>query len=540
MKKKPDNSLRPELPRQAKARRVVINDITGRKSANSLLDTVIDSSPFAMWISDREGMVIRTNRSLRETLNLTDEQLIGKYNVLKDANLEMQGVMPMVRAVFEMHTPARFIIPWKASNAGDVDFTGGRDLYINVSIFPILDNNGELTNVVCQWVNITEHKQAEESLQESEQKFRDTIKHLDEGYYSCTAEGLLLEHNLAFNRILGFDPAQDMKGKKLPDFWKNPEDRKEYLDELMTKGFVRNYMINAKKSGGEKITVLANAHLIKDEQDRLVKIVGTFTDFTDRKRAEEEILQLNEQLGQKASELEQVIFIASHDLRSPLVNVQGFSKELGYSIKEIENLLETVGNPDSNKTKLKEILAKDIPETLHYIQSSIAKMDSLLAGLLKISRIGRVELTMENLDMNSFIKEIAGTFEYQIADKAIAFTVSDLPVCRGDKVQINQVFSNIVDNAIKYGDPKRPCKISISGKSEKGRAIFCVEDNGIGIAREHMGKIFEIFHRLNPADTSGEGLGLAIVQRILLKHKGTVRVESELGEGSRFFIELPV
>jgi PAS domain S-box-containing protein len=134
------------------------------KSAKSLLDTVIDSSPFAMWISDREGMLIRTNRSLRETLNLTDEQLIGKYNVLNDVNLVMQGVMPMVRAVFEMNTPARFIIPWKASNAGDVDFKGGRDLYIDVSIFPILDNNGELTNVVCQWVDITERMQAEEEL----------------------------------------------------------------------------------------------------------------------------------------------------------------------------------------------------------------------------------------------------------------------------------------------------------------------------------------------------------------------------------------
>ena len=104
---------------------------------------------------------------------------------------------------------------------------------------------------------------------------------------------------------------------------------------------------------------------------------------------------------------------------------------------------------------------------------------------------------------------------------------------------MNQVFSNIIDNAIKFLDPKRPGKISISGKLEKNHAIFCVEDNGIGIAKNHTGKIFDIFHRLNPAATSGEGLGLTIVQRIMAKHNGKVWVESELGKGSKFYLSLP-
>lgn len=145
-------------------------DITERKeaeeeikSANAFLDTVIDMSPFAMWISDRDGTVMRTNKSLRDALRLNDEQITGKYNVLKDLNLEHQGVMPMVKAVFENCEPAQFTILWKAAEVG-VDFKGGRDLFIDVSIFPITDAEGKLTNVVCQWVDITERKRSEEKL----------------------------------------------------------------------------------------------------------------------------------------------------------------------------------------------------------------------------------------------------------------------------------------------------------------------------------------------------------------------------------------
>lgn len=135
-----------------------VQDVTERKqaeeeisSAMSFVDRVIDMSPFAMWITDRKGTVIRTNSALRRTLNMPDDKIIGQYNVLKDENLEMQGVMPKVMAVFENHEPANFSIPWKPATAGDVNFEGARDLHIDVSIFPIVSAKGELTNAVCQW-----------------------------------------------------------------------------------------------------------------------------------------------------------------------------------------------------------------------------------------------------------------------------------------------------------------------------------------------------------------------------------------------------
>jgi PAS domain S-box-containing protein len=127
----------------------------------------------------------------------------------------------------------------------------------------------------------------QKALQESEQKFRETVTYLDEGYYSVTIDGLLLDHNQAFSRILGFDIAKDLKGAKLPDFWQVPEDRKQYLNELIAHGFIRNYMVNAKKINGEKIDVMMNSHLVKDEKGGLVRIEGTFTDFTQLKLTEE-------------------------------------------------------------------------------------------------------------------------------------------------------------------------------------------------------------------------------------------------------------
>jgi signal transduction histidine kinase len=160
--------------------------------------------------------------------------------------------------------------------------------------------------------------------------------------------------------------------------------------------------------------------------------------------------------------------------------------------------------------------------------------------LLRLARIGTTQMRIEPIDMNRLMATILKTVQYQMREHDIEIRAVELPPCRGDWVQLNQVFSNLIDNAIKYRHPNRRAVIEIRGSHQGNRAQYAVSDNGIGVAPEHNKKIFEIFHRLNPGGPiKGEGLGLTIVQRILDRLDGKVCVESEPDVGATFIIELP-
>lgn len=263
------------------------------------------------------------------------------------------------------------------------------------------------------------------------------------------------------------------------------------------------------------------------------------TDITARKSDEAKLERYAEELAEKNKELETVVYVASHDLRSPLVNVQGFSNELTRACERINTLLRDSPGSAVDKRQLLELFAEEVPEALCFIQAGVAKMDRLLAGFLRFSRLGREALHIQNLDMNAMLRDLRRTMEFQLRQKEAKLEVEDLPDCLGDATQTNQVFTNLVDNALKYRDPNRPPRISVSGRVGAGRATYTVKDNGIGIAPEHQARVFEIFHRLDPRSTQGEGLGLTIAQKILERQNGKIWVESAPGAGSAFMVSLP-
>ncbi len=148
-------------------------------------------------------------------------------------------------------------------------------------------------------------------------------------------------------------------------------------------------------------------------------------------------------------------------------------------------------------------------------------------------------LNLRPLNMNGVIAVILSAMKFQLDEADAEIIVESLPTCCGDHAQTSQVFGNILDNALKYRDPSRRLRVQITGKFVGGDAVYAIADNGMGIAPEYQTKVFEMFHRLNPDATPGEGLGLTIAQRVLERQKGRIWVESRAGAGSTFFISLP-
>ena len=264
-------------------------------------------------------------------------------------------------------------------------------------------------------------------------------------------------------------------------------------------------------------------------------------DISERKAAETAQQKLMSELQSKNEELESIVFIASHDLRSPLVNIRGFTGELEKSLAQLQNLLANEKLGESARQQLEYIFGNDIPESIGFINAGNRKMDMLLNGLLRLSRVGTSHVYPTVLDMNQLLEGIINSFRFRIRQTDIEITIdAEIPACLGDAVLINQVFNNLVDNAIKYRSPDRPANIHISAEAKDRTVVYCVKDNGIGIAPEHIDKIFEIFHRLNPdSSQTGEGLGLTIVRRLLIRQDGRVWIDSKPGVGTLVYVELP-
>ena len=267
--------------------------------------------------------------------------------------------------------------------------------------------------------------------------------------------------------------------------------------------------------------------------------VAIRTDITQRKADELELQRYAADLAEKNKEMETIVYTVSHDLRSPLVNVQGFGRQLNRACESIRVALAVAPDGKVEAAALKPQVEVALPQALRFINAGVNKMDSLLNGLLQYSRLGRVTLSIRPLDMNAQLAEILAAMKFQLDEAKAEVRVEPLPPCLGDSAHTSQVFANLLDNALKYRTPGRPLRVSVSGRVEHGQAVYTITDNGIGIAPEHQAKVFEIFHRLNPDIAAGEGLGLTIAQRVLERQKGRIWVESAGESGSSFHVSLP-
>jgi len=266
----------------------------------------------------------------------------------------------------------------------------------------------------------------------------------------------------------------------------------------------------------------------------LISVIKLLRYFTLTKRLLMESEELKGRLEEKSNELESVISVVSHDLRAPLVNIKGFANEL-------KGDMETLGKAIENREGLTgKIMDERIPEAIHFIVESADTMNQLASSLVKVARAGQLPVNPEIIDMNKLVSEITKNFEFRLKEINAEVERRRLPDCIADIEQTRQIFSNIVDNAIKYREPIRPLRIIISGEHRGENSVYCIEDNGMGIAQENIDGLFAMYHQLKGNNQAGgEGLGLAIVKKMVERNKGKVHLESESDIGSRFFVELP-
>ena len=260
-------------------------------------------------------------------------------------------------------------------------------------------------------------------------------------------------------------------------------------------------------------------------------------------------------LREANDEIQRFAYIVSHDLRSPLVNIMGFTSELEELRGDIFRRIATLSREQSaapsvpeNATDTAEPvlegadkqLSEDFTEALGFIKSSIGKMDRLISAILHLTREGRREFEPVLIDTRELMEGIVATVAHQAAEAQAQIRIDVLPNIVSDRLALEQIFSNLIDNALKYLKTGVPGEIAVRGRTKLGFAIFELSDNGRGIDPKDHQRIFELFRRAGTQDKPGQGIGLAHVRALVRRLGGTMSVASELHQGSTFTITLPI
>jgi signal transduction histidine kinase len=250
-------------------------------------------------------------------------------------------------------------------------------------------------------------------------------------------------------------------------------------------------------------------------------------------------------LEQQKQENDMFVYSVSHDLRSPLINLEGFSRELSASYQELHEIFDNEEMAPELRRRGVKALTAGVGEPIRFIQSAVARLGGIISGLLRLSRAGRVEYRWQSVDLPAVIQRIVEALHDSISAKKAEVVVGDLPQPWGDPIAVEQIFANLIDNAVQYLDPRRTGHIEVSSadggapEPRPGFRVYYVKDNGLGIPEAYHTRVFTAFSRLHADVSQGEGVGLALVRRMVERHGGKIWVESRSGVGSTFFVELP-
>jgi len=394
------------------------------------------------------------------------------------------------------------------------------------------DPEGRATRVFGVMQDVTELREAEEALVESERRFRRFYDAGLVGVVFWTIEGQIVDANDRYLEMVGYTRDELRAGlvdwmAMTPSEWA-PRDA-ESLEELRATG--RNAMPFEKeyyRKDGTRMPILVTGAMLDDERTHGVAIV---LDISDQKRAEEELRRLNLELEDRVrrrtddlqtanTELESFSYSVSHDLRAPLRHIAGFAQLLE----------ERLG--DSADDEMKHFIER--------ITRAAGDMGLLIDELLQFSRVGRAEMHVAQVDMEQLVDDVLEVLRSDQGDRRVEVTVGRIPPAMGDRTLLRQVWANIIGNAFKYTRPRDPAIIEIDSREDPDETVYWVRDNGVGFDMTYADRLFRVFERLHRVDEfEGTGIGLAHVSHILGRHQGRCWAEATLDGGATFYFSLP-
>jgi PAS domain S-box-containing protein len=508
-------------------------DITGlkrieeeRNQERTFLRTVIDASPNLVCVKKSSGEFALVNKALADLFGSTPEDMIGRKSA------DCAHPPPEIDRLMESDSEVIARQVSKTVPEQKISFPDGLQRWFSIVKIPLREENGQCDKMLCISMDITERKQAEIALRESEERYRRLIEFFPDGIF-IHKKGRIVFVNQTAVRALRAGSSAELIGQEAMSFV-HPEYRAR----------VRDRIAQLSDTGGQApiieekfirfdgtvldVEVTAIPFLLEGEP----AVMGVARDITERKTSEQKIRNLNAELERRVEdrtgqleaankELEAFAYSVSHDLRAPLRSIDGFGQALQ---EDYASRLDDQGQ-----------------DYLQRIRSASKRMGHLIDDLLKLSRLTRGELHRQKLDLTAMAGKVLEELRRAEPDRKVECTVAEKLTARGDERLLYVVLENLLGNAWKFTSRRREAKIQFgAAAAPDGKAAFRVRDNGSGFSMDHVDKLFHAFQRLHTVqEFPGNGIGLATVQRIIHRHGGKVWAEGEPEKGASFYFTLP-
>lgn len=547
----------------------VLHDMTAHKRADEFLRqanrALVESEErfrllvepvkeYAIYMLDPEGRVVTWNEGAERSKGYKEEEVLGRNYSMFFLPEDVKAGLPAQELAAASREGRYETEAWRMRK-------DGTRFWALLTLTAVRGQDGALRGFAKVTRDMTSHKDAVEAmrvLNTQLEHYRVMVESIDEyAIYTLDAEGLITSWGKGAQKVSGIGPESAL-GRHYSMF---------NSSEDIVAGVARDELAEAARTGhlltdrwrvlwdGSKVWSSGALTAIRDDEGNLTGFIRVARNMTQQKLLEESLKRLTDELElrvaertqqlestvlelrHKNEEVEAFVYIVSHDLRAPLVNLMGFARELDTSCARLKKLLERCA-PCSGE--ILEILETDLPSAVHFISQSSLKFERLIDALLSLSRHGRQIYRIEKVDVEELVNNAVATFQQSISEAGAQVELGHLPPVVADSTALGQVFSNLIGNSLKYRSPERSLKMEIGGRQEGSEVKYWVRDNGLGIPESGKERLFQVFQRFHPQRARGDGMGLAIVHRIVERHGGTIWAESEEGQGTTFFFTLPL